>query len=190
MPRLVVQVAVERLQSRTEDQQCPAWPQHPRGEAELGGVVLDVLQHVQVEHGVEAAVVMPDVVRERFAVDCHTVAERRVCRQRLDHIVRRLDRHESAVRVPVRQLAGDRAGAGADLEDPATEVDVELVQDPVEEVVRGAEALQVVGGTEVVVMKRPSRGREPPLAGEVDTSPEGAQVGGEVPDVAQSQAPR
>ena len=187
VPRLVVQVAVERLQARAEHQQRPARPEHLGGEAQLARVVLDVLEHVEVEHRVEVPGAVPPVVGERLLVDRHAVAQGAVRRQRRGQVGRRFERHQPAARVAVGQLPGDRAGAGADLEHPPAEMGVELVQHPVEEVVRRAEPLQVVGGPEVVVVEGPPGRREPALPGAVDAAAQRAEVGGEVAGVAQPQ---
>ena len=88
MARLVVQVAVERLQGRAEHQQRPAGTQDFGRQPKLARVVLDVLQHVQVEHRVEVA--LPVVRRSRRAspADGHPVAERGVRGQCADHVAR------------------------------------------------------------------------------------------------------
>ena len=78
----------------------------------------DVLQHVQVDDGVERLVPPGQVLRQGLAAGGDARGERREGRQVPEHVGGRLHRHDLQVRVGLHQPTGDRTGAGADFQHP------------------------------------------------------------------------
>jgi len=148
VPRLEVEAAVQRRHGRHEQRHGAAGADQPGSGAQLVDVVTKVLEHAHVHHGVErrAGALLQQLLR-RDRPGGHAVHAGRPSLELGVHVLGWFDGEHG---VPRRgELRRDGAHAGPDLEHGITEVRLDLVADPRQEVRGPRQGGELLGGAEL-----------------------------------------
>jgi len=166
VPDAPIEIAVEPGQGGHEHQQVAARAQRREGARELAAVVLDVLEHVDVGHGIER---LGRRLGAEEGVDRAGALLARQARGKLrEHVRRGLVGREVLDRVP-QQQGGDAADPGPDLGHAPAQERGQLAHDPVVVVHGEGHGLELPAG----IIRRHRRPCPPvaPQAPDCPTSP-------------------